>query len=91
MKRSGIIFGVGTFLVIALFGWSIFGHPLFGATGSIQTLVSLLVPTGKIVVNGLDAPKAQGVACEVPHAQDGGMTDEMKVAEDANDAGATCH
>jgi CreA protein len=90
MKRVGIIIGVGILLVIVLFGWWFFSRPERGTTGSISTHFRWLGPNDKIVVDGFDDPKVQGVACHISRAQTGGVKGGMGVAEDTSDASIAC-
>jgi CreA protein len=90
MKRIGIIFGGGILLVIVLFGWWVFSRPGRGTTGSVSTHFRLFGPNDKIVIDGFDDPKVQGVACHISRAQTGGMKGELGVAEDTSDAGIAC-
>ena len=90
MKRVAIIIGAAILLVIILFGWWFFSRPERGTTGSISTHFRWLGPNDKIVVDGFDDPKVQGVACHISRAQTGGMKGAMGVAEDTSDASIAC-
>ena len=90
MKRVGIIIGAGILLVIVLFGWWFFSRPERGTTGSISTNFRWLGPNDKIVIDGFDDPKVQGVACHISRAQTGGVKGGMGVAEDTSDASIAC-
>jgi CreA protein len=90
MKRIGIILGCGILLVIVLFGWWVLSRPGRGTTGSVSTHFRLFGPNDKIVVDGFDDPKVQGVACHISRAQTGGMKGELGVAEDTSDASIAC-
>jgi CreA protein len=90
MKKVAIISGAGILLVIVLFGWWFFSRPERGTTGSISTHFRWLGPNDKIVVDGFDDPKVQGVACHISRAQTGGMKGAMGVAEDTSDASIAC-
>ena len=90
MKKVGMIIGAGIFLVIVLFGWWFFSRPERGTTGSISTNFRWLGPNDKIVVDGFDDPKVQGVACHISRAQTGGVKGGMGVAEDTSDASIAC-
>jgi CreA protein len=90
MKKVGIIVGVGILLVIVLFGWWVFSRPERGTTGSVSTNFRWLGPDDKIVVDGFDDPKVQGVACHISRAQTGGLKGAMGVAEDTSDASIAC-
>jgi CreA protein len=90
MKKIGMIIGAGILLVIVLFGWWFFSRPERGTTGSISTNFRWLGPNDKIVVDGFDDPKVQGVACHISRAQTGGVKGAMGVAEDTSDASIAC-
>ena len=90
MKRIGIILGGGILLVIVLFGWWVFSRPERGTTGSVSTHFRLLGPNDKIVIDGFDDPKVQGVACHISRAQTGGMRGELGVAEDTSSVSIAC-
>src|SRR5262252_10283811 len=90
MRRFGIILGAGVLLIFVLFGWWIFGRPERGTTGSVSTKFRLLGPNDKIVVDGFDDPKVEGVACHISRAQTGGLKGGLGVAEDTSDASITC-
>ena len=90
MKRVGIVAGAGILLVIVLFGWWIFSRPERGTTGSVSTNFRWLGPNDKIIVDGFDDPKVQGVACHLSRAQTGGVKGAMGVAEDTSDASIAC-
>ncbi len=90
MKKIGVIVGGVILLVIVLFGWWIFSRPDRGTTGSVDTQFRWLGPNDKIVVDGFDDPKVQGVACHIARAQTGGIKGELGVAEDTSDASIAC-
>jgi CreA protein len=90
MKRVGIVVGAGILLVVVLFGWWVFSRPERGTTGSVSTNFRWLGPNDKIVVDGFDDPKVQGVACHISRAQTGGVKGAMGVAEDTSDASIAC-
>jgi CreA protein len=90
MRRFGIITGVVVLLIFVLFGWWIFGRPERGTTGSVSTKFRLLGPNDKIVVDGFDDPKVEGVACHISRAQTGGLKGGLGVAEDTSDASIAC-
>lgn len=90
MKRIFIALGCGLLLLVALLGWWIVSRPDRGATGSVSTKFHLLGPNDKIVVDGFDDPKVQGVACFISRAQTGGLKGELGVAEDTSDASIAC-
>jgi len=90
MKKIGIILGGGILLVIVIFGWWVFNRPERGTTGSVSTQFRWLGPNDKIVIDGFDDPKVQGVACHISRAQTGGVKGELGVAEDTSDASIAC-
>jgi CreA protein len=85
-----MIIGAGILMVIVLFGWWFFSRPERGTTGSISTKFRWLGPNDKIVIDGFDDPKVQGVACHISRAQTGGVKGGMGVAEDTSDASIAC-
>jgi CreA protein len=90
MKKIGIILGGGILLVIVLFGWWVFSRPERGTTGSVSTHFRWLGPNDKIVIDGFDDPKVQGVTCHISRAQTGGIKGELGVAEDTSDVSIAC-
>ena len=90
MKRLGILIGSGVLLVLLLLGVWIFDRPERGTTGSVSTKFRLLGPNDKIVVDGFDDPKVEGVACHISRAQTGGLKGGLGVAEDTSDASIAC-
>ncbi|HSM73046.1 MAG TPA: CreA family protein [Desulfobacterales bacterium] len=90
MKKFGMIIGGVVLAVLLLFGWWRFSRPERGTTGSVDTRFRWLGPNDKIVVDGFDDPKVQGVACHIARAQTGGIKGELGVAEDTSDASIAC-
>ena len=90
MRKLGVILGAGALLILILFGLWIFDRPERGATGSVSTKFRLLGPNDKIVVDGFDDPKVEGVACHISRAQTGGFKGGLGVAEDTSDASIAC-
>lgn len=90
MKKVLMIMGAGIVLVIMLFGWWLLSRPERGTTGSVSTQFRWIGPNDKIVVDGFDDPKVQGVACHISRAQTGGVKGALSVAEDASDASIAC-
>ncbi|NPU84440.1 MAG: CreA family protein [Syntrophaceae bacterium] len=90
MKKYLVVTGVAILLVIVLIGWWIVSRPERGTTGSVSTQFRWIGPNDKIVVDGFDDPKVQGVACHISRAQTGGVKGAMGVAEDTSDAGIAC-
>lgn len=90
MKRIKIIFASIILLIIILIGWWIFSRSERGTTGSVSTHFRWLGPNDKIVIDGFDDTKVQGVACHISRAQTGGIKGELGVAEDTSDASIAC-
>jgi CreA protein len=90
MRRLGLILGAGAVLIVVLLGLWIFGRPERGTTGSVSTKFRLFGPNDKIVVDGFDDPKVEGVACHISRAQTGGVKGGLGVAEDTSDASIAC-
>src|SRR5262250_293330 len=90
MRKLGLILGAGVLLLLVLFGVWIFDRPERGTTGSVSTKFRLLGPNDKIVVDGFDDPKVEGVACHIARAQTGGVKGALGVAEDTSDASIAC-
>ena len=90
MKKIGMMLGGGILLVIVLFGWWVVSRPERGTTGSVSTHFRWLGPNDKIVIDGFDDPKVQGVACHISRAQTGGVKGALGVAEDTSDASIDC-
>ncbi|PKN33829.1 MAG: hypothetical protein CVU61_11995 [Deltaproteobacteria bacterium HGW-Deltaproteobacteria-19] len=90
MKKYAIVIGTAILLLVVLFGWWVFSRPDRGTTGSVSTQFRWIGPNDKIVVDGFDDPKVQGVACHISRAQTGGVKGAMGVAEDTSDAGIAC-
>ncbi|MGO8878138.1 MAG: CreA family protein [Desulfomonilaceae bacterium] len=90
MKKIGIILGGGILVVIVSFGWWVLSRPERGTTGSVSTHFRWLGPNDKIVVDGFDDPKVQGVACHIARAETGGVKGELGLAEDTSDASIAC-
>jgi CreA protein len=90
LKKIGIILGVVIALFIVLFGWWVLTRPERGTTGSVSTHFRWLGPNDKIVVDGFDDPKVQGVACHIARAETGGVKGQLGVAEDTSDASIAC-
>src|SRR5207302_645771 len=71
VRRIGLILGAVVVLVVALFSVWIISRPERGTTGSVSTTFRFLGPNDKIVVDGFDDPKVEGVACHISRAQTG--------------------
>jgi len=90
MKRLAILFGVFLLLVLVGFGAWVFSRPERGVTGEVSTRFRWMGPNDKIVIDGFDDPKVQGVACHISRAQTGGVKGAIGVAEDVSDAAIAC-
>lgn len=90
MKRIAFILGGGILLGIVLFGWWVLSRPERGTTGSVRTHFRWLGPDDKIVIDGFDDPKVEGVCCHIARAQTGGVKGQLGVAEDTSDASIAC-
>ena len=91
MKKDFIVIGGAVLLLILLVGgWWFFGRPERGTTGSVSTQFRWIGPNDKVVVDGFDDPKVQGVACHISRAQTGGVKGALGVAEDTSDASISC-
>jgi CreA protein len=90
MRKFGLILGAGVLLIVVLLGIWIYSQPERGTTGSVSTKFHLLGPNDKIVVDGFDDPKVEGVACHISRAQTGGVKGGFGVAEDTSDASIAC-
>ena len=90
LRKLGLILGAGVLVVGVVFAFLIISRPERGTTGSVNTKFRLLGPSDKIVVDGFDDPKVEGVACHVARAQTGGVKGALGVAEDTSDASIAC-
>jgi len=90
LKKLGIALAAGVALVALGAGWWIVSRPDRGTTGQVSTNFRWLGPNDKIVVDGFDDPKVEGVACHISRAQTGGVKGALGVAEDLSHASITC-
>ena len=90
MRKLRLVLGAGGLLIVILLALWIFSRPDRGTTGSVSTKFRLFGPNDKIVVDGFDDPKVEGVACHISRAQTGGMKGGLGVAEDTSDASIAC-
>jgi CreA protein len=90
VRRLGIILGTVAVLALVLLSVWIISRPERGTTGAVSTKFRLLGPNDKIVIDGFDDPKVDGVACHISRAQPGGMKGAFGVAEDTSDASIAC-
>jgi hypothetical protein len=58
-------------VVGVLFAFLIISQPERSTTSSVNAKFRLLGPSDKIVVDGFDGPKVEGVACHIARAQTG--------------------
>ncbi len=90
LKKLGIALAAGVALIALGAGWWIVSRPDRGTTGQVSTNFRWLGPNDKIVVDGFDDPKVEGVACHISRAQTGGVKGALGVAEDMSHASITC-
>jgi len=90
MKKFALAIGAAMLLAAVSFGWWVFSRPDRGTTGSVSTNFRWIGPNDKIVVDGFDDPKVQGVACHISRAQTGGVKGAIGVAEDISHASIAC-
>ena len=90
MRKLRLVLGAGGLLIVVLLALWIFSRPERGTTGSVSTKFRLFGPNDKIVVDGFDDPKVEGVACHISRAQTGGVKGGLGVAEDTSDASIAC-
>jgi CreA protein len=88
MKKIVVFFII--LMIVGGAGWWIFGRLDRGTTGSVNTQFRWLGPNDKIVIDGFDDPKVQGVACHISRAETGGIKGQMGMAEDTSDASIAC-
>jgi len=91
MKQVKIILGGVMILLLAILAaWLFSSRPERGATGAVSTNFRFFGPNDKIVIDGFDDPKVQGVACHISRAQTGGIKGQLGIAEDTSDASIAC-
>jgi CreA protein len=81
--------GIALVLLLVLATW-IWSRPDRGETGEVSTRFRLIGPNDRIVVDGFDDPKVEGVACHISRAVTGGVKGELGFAEDTSDASIAC-
>jgi CreA protein len=81
--------GIALVLLLVLATW-VWNRPDRGETGEVSTRFRLIGPNDKIVVDGFDDPKVEGVACHISRAVTGGVKGELGFAEDTSDASIAC-
>lgn len=90
MKKLALMSGaILLVLLLALALW-IWSRPDRGTTGEVSTRFRLIGPNDRIVVDGFDDPKVEGVACHISRAVTGGVKGELGIAEDTSDASIAC-
>ena len=90
MKKFALVVGgcvAVVLLVLIVWVWS---RPQRGTTGQVSTRFRWLGSNDRIVVDGFDDPKVQGVACHISRAVTGGVKGELGLAEDTSDASIAC-
>jgi CreA protein len=90
MRKAGAIAGIIVLLLVLGFALWIWSRPERGTTGQVSTRFRWLGPNDRIVVDGFDDPKVQGVACHISRAVTGGVKGELGFAEDTSDASIAC-
>lgn len=90
MKKYVVVILTALVLIVSLAGFWHVSRPGRGTTGSVSTQFRWIGPNDKIVVDGFDDPKVQGVACHIARAQTGGLKGAAGVAEDTSDASIAC-
>lgn len=88
-KVLGILAVIGV-LFIAGAVWWLVSRPERGTTGQVSTKFRWVGPNDRIVVDGFNDPKVEGVACHISRAVTGGIKGGLGVAEDTSDASITC-
>ena len=90
MKKFFVMLLVAVIVVmLALIIWA-WSRPRRGTTGEVSTHFRWLGPNDRIVVDGFDDPKVQGVACHISRAVTGGVKGGLGLAEDTSDASIAC-
>ena len=90
MKKFVAVVGLCALVVLLAFAAWIWSRPDRGTTGQVSTRFRWLGPNDRIVVDGFDDPKVQGVACHISRAVTGGVKGELGFAEDTSDASIAC-
>jgi CreA protein len=90
MKKLTLMGGAIVLVLLFVLVLWIWSRPERGTTGEVSTRFRLIGPNDKIVVDGFDDPKVEGVACHLSRAVTGGVKGELRVAEDTSDASIAC-
>ena len=85
-----VIGAVVLLLVLAGIGWWLFGEQPRGQLGSVSTSFRWLGPNDKIVIDGFDDPKIDGVACHISRPERGGVSGALGTAEDPSEVAIAC-
>ncbi len=85
-----VIGAVVLLLVLAGIGWWLFGEQPRGQLGSVSTSFRWLGPNDKIVIDGFDDPKVEGVACHISRPERGGVSGALGTAEDPSEVAIAC-
>ncbi len=88
--RLRYILAIVGILILAGLGWWFFGGGPRGELGSVSTNFRWLGPNDKIIVDGFDDPKVEGVACHISRPERGGVKGALGVAEDVSDVSIAC-
>ena len=88
-KFALVVAGCVVVVLLVLIVW-VWNRPQRGTTGQVSTRFRWLGSNDRIVVDGFDDPKVQGVACHISRAVTGGVKGELGLAEDTSDASIAC-
>ena len=77
-------------LAALLFAALVSGSAAADEIGSVDTAFKLLGANHKLVVEGFDDPKVEGVTCFLSMARKGGISGTLGLAEDPSDASIAC-
>ena len=58
--------------------------------GEVSTAFKLIGPDHKIIVEGFNDPKVEGIKCFISRAKTGGISGGLGLAEDTSDASVAC-
>lgn len=72
-------------LVLGTLGWWLFGGAPRGQLGSVSTTFRWLGPNDRIVIDGFDDPKVEGVACHISRPERGGIKGGLGLAEELSE------
>lgn len=77
-------------IALASLGWWLFGERPRGQIGAVSTTFRWLGPNDRIVIDGFDDPKIEGVACHISRPQRGGVKGGLGIAEELSDVSIAC-